>query len=148
MKYSQKANIVTYRNDKGYCYCQIIFQSKEKILISIGSNQVKVFKLLFGFLPTRIIFTDKIHTKEKIEELSKKSWLLFKKDLSKTFKEREKILLNTLIVLAIECLSVNSFLFRLSAVKQIQNLSDLIDSQPYSQNEYDSTIKEIIKNKV
>jgi hypothetical protein len=53
------SEVVAYRNDKYRCFCQIKFDSGERILISIASipkPSIKIFKLIGGFLPIQTIW--------------------------------------------------------------------------------------------
>ena len=50
--------VVTYANNSQQCYCQIKFESGERVLISISGPPnagVKIMKLLFGIIPTQIV---------------------------------------------------------------------------------------------
>jgi len=51
--------VVTYANNSQQCYCQIKFESGERVLISISGPPnagVKIMKLLFGIIPTQIVW--------------------------------------------------------------------------------------------
>jgi hypothetical protein len=46
--------VVAYANDQRHCFCQIKFESGERVLISVSgppNAAVKIYKLLFGALP-------------------------------------------------------------------------------------------------
>lgn len=52
-------SIVTYANNSRQCFCQIKFESGERVLISISGPPnagVKIMKLLLGFIPTRTVW--------------------------------------------------------------------------------------------
>jgi hypothetical protein len=51
--------VVAYTNNSRQCFCQIKFESGERILISIAGQPnagVKIMKLLFGIIPTQTIW--------------------------------------------------------------------------------------------
>ena len=53
------AKVVTYANNARQCFCQIKFESGERVLISIsGPPQaaVKIFKLFLGSIPTQTVW--------------------------------------------------------------------------------------------
>jgi hypothetical protein len=53
------AKIVTYANNSRQCFCQIKFESGERVLISIAGSPnagVKIIRLLLGFIPTQTIW--------------------------------------------------------------------------------------------
>ena len=53
------AKVVTYANNGRQCFCQIKFESGERILISIAGPPnagVKIMKLLLGFIPTQTVW--------------------------------------------------------------------------------------------
>lgn len=53
------SEIVTYRNTKNECYCQIKFDSGERILISIATlpkPSTKIYRLFLGFIPIQAIW--------------------------------------------------------------------------------------------
>lgn len=53
------AKVVTYANNSSQCFCQIRFESGERVLISIAGPPhagVKVMKLLLGFIPTGTVW--------------------------------------------------------------------------------------------
>lgn len=51
------ARIVTYQNDPKYCFCQLKLESGERVLVSIGSGSIKIYKMLFwGKLPVKVIW--------------------------------------------------------------------------------------------
>lgn len=50
------SKIITYRHDREYGYCQIKLDSGEKILLSEASDDIKIFKLLFGIIPIKTIW--------------------------------------------------------------------------------------------
>lgn len=49
------SKIVTYSNKPTGKYCQIKLDDGNRILISISKTGIKVYKLLFGFIPIRSI---------------------------------------------------------------------------------------------
>ncbi len=52
--------IITYKNEPGYCFSQIGFESGERVLVSISTEEftVKIFDLASdGTTPTRIVFS-------------------------------------------------------------------------------------------
>ena len=52
--------IVTYKNTgPDGIFCQIKLNSGERVLISVGSGYIKIFKLLFGFFPIKTIWGPK-----------------------------------------------------------------------------------------
>ena len=53
------SKICTYKNDGKRCFCQIKFDSKERVLISIASTHspsIRISKLLFGMIPVRTVW--------------------------------------------------------------------------------------------
>jgi len=53
------SEVVTYKNTKYQCFCQIKFDSGERVLISIASlpkPSVKILRLFFGFVPIQTIW--------------------------------------------------------------------------------------------
>ncbi len=53
------SKVITYRNDKYGCFCQIKLDSGERILISIASTpspSIKIKKLAFGIFPIKTIW--------------------------------------------------------------------------------------------
>jgi hypothetical protein len=51
--------VVTYANNSRQCFCQIKFESGERVLISIAGPPnagVKIMKLLFGIIPTQTVW--------------------------------------------------------------------------------------------
>jgi hypothetical protein len=53
------AKVVTYANNSSQCFCQIKFESGERVLISIAGPPnagVKVMKLLLGLIPTETVW--------------------------------------------------------------------------------------------
>ncbi len=52
------AQVVTYANNSSQCFCQLKFESGERVLISISGPPnagVKVMRLLLGIIPTETI---------------------------------------------------------------------------------------------
>jgi len=53
------ASVVTYANNSTQCFCQLKFESGERILISIAGPPnagVKIMKLLLGLIPTETVW--------------------------------------------------------------------------------------------
>jgi hypothetical protein len=53
------AQVVTYANNSSQCFCQLKFESGERLLISIAGPPragVKVMKLLLGMVPTETVW--------------------------------------------------------------------------------------------
>lgn len=53
------AKVVTYANNASQCFCQIKFESGERVLISIAGPPnagVKIMKLLLGLIPTETVW--------------------------------------------------------------------------------------------
>lgn len=53
------AKVVTYANNASQCFCQIKFDSGERILISIAgppSASVKIIKLVLGLIPAETVW--------------------------------------------------------------------------------------------
>ena len=51
--------VVAYKNTDKVCFCQIKFQSRERILISIANvpePSIRIIKLLAGFIPYKTIW--------------------------------------------------------------------------------------------
>ena len=51
--------VVTYANNSRQCFCQIKFESGDRVLISIAGPPnagVKIIKLLFGIIPTQTVW--------------------------------------------------------------------------------------------
>ena len=50
--------VVSYTNNKRQCFCQIKFESGERVLISISgppNAAVKIYKLLFAVIPVKTV---------------------------------------------------------------------------------------------
>jgi len=53
------SKVIAYKNTDSLCFCQMQFDSKERILVSIAStpeHSIKVIKLLFGIIPFKTIW--------------------------------------------------------------------------------------------
>ena len=53
------SKVIAYKNTDRLCFCQIKFDSREKVLISIASvpqQSIKVIKLLAGIIPYKTIW--------------------------------------------------------------------------------------------
>ena len=53
------SKVIAYKNDDRVCFCQIKFNSREKILVSVASVpelSIKVIKLLAGIIPYKTIW--------------------------------------------------------------------------------------------
>ncbi len=53
------SEVITYKNDKFACFCQIKLDSGERILISIASApspSIKILELALGTIPTKTIW--------------------------------------------------------------------------------------------
>jgi len=50
------SQIITYKHDKKYGYCQIKLDSGESVLLSESSEYIKIFKVIFGTIPTKTIW--------------------------------------------------------------------------------------------
>jgi len=51
--------VVTYANNSRQCFCQIKFESGERVLISIAGPPnagIKIIKMLFGIFPTQTVW--------------------------------------------------------------------------------------------
>ena len=58
LKYSM-SKLIAYKNTDRLCFCQIKFDSREKVLISIANvpqQSIKVIKLLAGIIPYKTIW--------------------------------------------------------------------------------------------
>src|SRR6266480_1316781 len=56
---SRMGKVVTYANNNRQCFCQIKFDSGERVLISITGRPnagVKIMKLRFGIIPTQTVW--------------------------------------------------------------------------------------------
>jgi hypothetical protein len=52
--------VITYKNDRQHCYCQVKLDSGERVLISIAQGGVKLLKLVLGGLvPGKTIWKSK-----------------------------------------------------------------------------------------
>lgn len=47
------ARVVTYRNEHGYCFCQVRLDSGERVLISIAQSGIQLRRLALGGLVPR-----------------------------------------------------------------------------------------------
>jgi len=67
--------IITYKNQGGGVFSQIQFDSGERVLVSISTPKmtVKIFKLLWGKIPTSTIFTMSLDQATNIF-LKKEAW--------------------------------------------------------------------------
>lgn len=53
------SKVIAYKNTDRHCFCQIKFNSRERVLVSVASvpgYSIKVIKLLFGIFPYRTIW--------------------------------------------------------------------------------------------
>lgn len=53
------SKVIAYKNTDRLCFCQIQFDSKERVLVSIANvpqNSIKVIKLLAGVIPYKTIW--------------------------------------------------------------------------------------------
>jgi hypothetical protein len=53
------SKVIAYKNNDRVCFCQIKFNSREKILVSVASvpeHSIKVIKLLAGIIPYKTIW--------------------------------------------------------------------------------------------
>ncbi len=51
------AEIINYRDDANHCFSQLKFENGERILVSIGSGSIEVYKLiLWGLLPISVVW--------------------------------------------------------------------------------------------
>lgn len=70
------AEIVTYNNpltgNLNQCFCQMKFDDGLRILISQSRDGIKIFKLLFGFIPIKTLFQASLVEFQKHEKFMKK----------------------------------------------------------------------------
>jgi hypothetical protein len=63
------AKIITYNSpltgNPNQCFCQFKFEDGVKILISQSNKGIKIFKLLFGLIPTKILYNASFLEHEK-----------------------------------------------------------------------------------
>lgn len=72
--------LITYKDDSSHCFCQIKFENKERILISMASHpnpSVKILKLLLGFIPIKTIWAYDSIMAGGIDPYTNKLWDLF-----------------------------------------------------------------------
>jgi len=72
--------LITYKDDSSHCFCQIKFENKERILISMASHpnpSVKILKLLLGFIPIKTIWVYDSIMAGGIDPYTNKLWDLF-----------------------------------------------------------------------
>jgi len=72
--------LITFRDDSLHCFCQIRFENRERILVSMASRpnpSVKILKLLFGFIPIKTIWAFDSIRAGGIEPYTKKLLDLF-----------------------------------------------------------------------
>jgi hypothetical protein len=53
------SKVIAYKNTDRHCFCQIKFDSRERILVSVAStpeHSIKVFKLIAGIFPLKTIW--------------------------------------------------------------------------------------------
>ncbi len=53
------SKVIAYKNTERHCFCQIKFDSRERILVSVASTpgySIKVFKLIAGVFPLKTIW--------------------------------------------------------------------------------------------
>jgi hypothetical protein len=53
------SKVIAYRNTKRHCFCQIKFDSRERVLVSVASvpeHSIKVVKLIAGIFPLKTIW--------------------------------------------------------------------------------------------
>jgi len=71
---------VTYANNARQCFCQIKFESGERVLISIAgppSAGVKIMKLLLGLIPTETVWECSAATVGSFDRYVHKLQLMF-----------------------------------------------------------------------
>lgn len=63
------AEIITYNDpltgNPNQCFCQMKFEDGMKILISQSKGGIKIIKLLFGFIPKKILYKAHFTEQEK-----------------------------------------------------------------------------------
>lgn len=63
------AKIITYNSplsgNPNQCYCQMKFDDGLRILISQSSEGIKIFKLIIGTIPTKILFQANLSERDK-----------------------------------------------------------------------------------
>lgn len=69
------AEIITYNNpltgNPNQCFCQMKFDDGLRILISQSREGLKIFKLLFGFYPIKILFQASFYEYDKHDKFMK-----------------------------------------------------------------------------
>jgi len=53
------SKVIAYKNTAQHCFCQIKFDSRERILVSVAStpeHSIKVFKLIAGIFPLKTLW--------------------------------------------------------------------------------------------
>ncbi len=53
------SKVIAYKNTEQHCFCQIKFDSRERILVSVAStpeHSIKVFKLIAGIFPLKTLW--------------------------------------------------------------------------------------------
>ena len=53
------SKVIAYKNTERHCFCQIKFDSRERILVSVAStpeHSIKVFKLIAGIFPLKTLW--------------------------------------------------------------------------------------------
>ncbi len=53
------SKVIAYKNTERHCFCQIKFDSRERILVSVASTpeySIKVFKLIAGIFPLKTLW--------------------------------------------------------------------------------------------
>ena len=59
------SKVIAYKNTVRHCFCQIKFDSRERILVSVAStpeHSIKVFKLMAGIFPVKTIWEYKVYS--------------------------------------------------------------------------------------
>ncbi len=64
------SKVIAYENTERVCFCQIRFDSREKVLVSVAAvpvPSIKVIRLLFGIVPYQTIWEFGVPAPEGIE---------------------------------------------------------------------------------
>jgi hypothetical protein len=65
------SKVIAYQNTDRVCFCQIKFDSRERILISIANVPepgIKVIKLLFGIIPYKTVWEFSVAGEKKTQK--------------------------------------------------------------------------------
>jgi len=110
------SKVIAYRKTERHCFCQIRFNSRERVMVSIASvpgYSIKVIKLIFGIFPYKTIW--EYSAKETAEKKAHKE--LINLCLGQTGKKADHPL-DAIIIKLLSCRSCNEAAMMLQRAEQ------------------------------